>query len=107
MGSYLVHSPPGDLKSGMPDSVEMPAPVRAITISASFISRAACSISSLTRTPAPPRQCSGTLGKTSLKALVADSDLVYHNGFRQYIEFRRTRTAAVGRGKSARGPGQP
>ena len=28
MGRYFVHKPPGDRKSGMPHSVEMPAPVK-------------------------------------------------------------------------------
>ena len=28
---FLVHTPCGPLKSGMPESVEMPAPVRAMT----------------------------------------------------------------------------
>ena len=38
IGRYLVHSPPGDRKSGMPHSVEMPAPVNGTTTRAASIS---------------------------------------------------------------------
>ncbi len=31
IGSYRVHSPPGDRKSGIPDSVDTPAPVNPTT----------------------------------------------------------------------------
>src|SRR5262249_40763243 len=36
MGWYLVHSPPGERKSGMPHSGEMPAPVKGKMTSAAF-----------------------------------------------------------------------
>src|SRR5881394_2317949 len=40
MGFILLHTPPGLRKSGMPDSVEMPAPVNTTTRAASAIIRA-------------------------------------------------------------------
>ena len=39
IGLYLVQMPPGERKSGMPDSVEMPAPVKATMLLASSIMR--------------------------------------------------------------------
>src|SRR6185437_11846648 len=39
IGLYLVQMPPGERKSGMPDSVEMPAPVKATMLPASAIIR--------------------------------------------------------------------
>src|ERR1700722_11251642 len=38
IGLFLVQSPPGDRKSGMPHSVEMPAPVKGTIVSASWTS---------------------------------------------------------------------
>ena len=35
IGLFLVHSPPGERKSGMPHSVEIPAPVNGTTVPAS------------------------------------------------------------------------
>src|SRR3982074_738345 len=37
IGRFLVHSPPGERKSGIPHSVEMPAPVKGRIRSASLI----------------------------------------------------------------------
>ncbi len=37
IGWFLVHRPPGDRKSGMPHSVEIPAPVNGTMLSASSI----------------------------------------------------------------------
>src|SRR5262245_10102143 len=39
IGLYRVQMPPGERKSGMPDSVEMPAPVKATIFSAAAIMR--------------------------------------------------------------------
>src|ERR1700689_2812916 len=36
IGRFLVHKPPGDRKSGMPHSVEIPAPVNGTTVLASW-----------------------------------------------------------------------
>src|SRR5690349_3340775 len=44
---FLVHTPCGPRKSGMPESVEMPAPVRTVTRSASSMRVRACSISEI------------------------------------------------------------
>src|SRR5580704_17443167 len=37
IGLFLVHKPPGERKSGMPHSVEMPAPVKGTIIAAAWI----------------------------------------------------------------------
>src|SRR6185436_4718477 len=58
IGLYLVQMPPGERKSGMPDSVEMPAPVKATMFSASAIMRP----SSSTFAISPPRATRGLLG---------------------------------------------
>src|SRR6202000_436072 len=43
MGRLRVHNPPGERKSGIPDSVEMPAPVKGTIIDASAIISPSCS----------------------------------------------------------------
>src|SRR6478735_3425670 len=52
MGLYFVQMPPGERKSGMPDSVEMPAPVKATMRLAEPIASCRRSMSSMS--PPPP-----------------------------------------------------
>src|SRR5262245_29482591 len=52
IGLYLVQMPPGERKSGIPDSVEMPAPVKATMLSASSIMRSRSSTLAI----CPPRR---------------------------------------------------
>src|ERR1700704_3987996 len=43
MGRLRVHNPPGERKSGMPHSVEMPAPVKGTMVEAAAIMSPSCS----------------------------------------------------------------
>src|SRR6185436_4504687 len=55
IGLYLVQMPPGERKSGMPDSVEMPAPVKATILLASAIKRFSSSALDKRRPPQATR----------------------------------------------------
>src|SRR5690242_15662716 len=53
LGSYFVHTPPGLRKSGIPDSVLMPAPVNTTMRRASRTNALSCSTGSLMIRPFP------------------------------------------------------
>src|SRR6185437_12017591 len=66
IGRFFVHNPPGERKSGMPHSVEMPAPVKGTMVDAAAIMSPSCS-TPLRRSDA----ITGTIRKVQAVATIA------------------------------------